>query len=124
MMIMVIEMQYEIYFLANEFKELINDSLLNELINVNDDEFSRRQLRYFFLSIKKEEVYTLLTNLIGKREDVIIDDDLILYKNQVTGESSKLTYGEDGSFYLSSDNMNNPILMSLIKKYHVLVHKI
>lgn len=124
MMIMVIEMQYEIYFLANEFKELINDSLLNELINVNDDEFSRRQLRYFFLPIKKEEVYTLLTNLIGKREDVIIDDDLILYKNQVTGESSKLTYGEDGSFYLSSDNMNNPILMSLIKKYHVLVHKI
>jgi len=124
MMIMVIEMQYEIYFLANEFKELIDDSLLNELINVNDDEFSRRQLRYFFLPIKKEEVYTLLTNLIGKREDVIIDDDLILYKNQVTGESSKLTYGEDGSFYLSSDNMNNPILMSLIKKYHVLVHKI
>lgn len=124
MMIMVIEMQYEIYFLANEFKELIDDSLLNELINVNADEFSRRQLRYFFLPIKKEEVYTLLTNLIGKREDVIIDDDLILYKNQVTGESSKLTYGEDGSFYLSSDNMNNPILMSLIKKYHVLVHKI
>lgn len=124
MMIMVIEMQYEIYFLANEFKELIDDSLLNELINVNDDEFSRRQLRYFFLPVKKEEVYTLLTNLIGKREDVIIDDDLILYKNQVTGESSKLTYGEDGSFYLSSDNMNNPILMSLIKKYHVLVHKI
>lgn len=124
MMIMVIEMQYEIYFLANEFKELIDDSLLNELINVNDDEFSRRQLRYFFLPIKKEDVYTLLTNLIGKREDVIIDDDLILYKNQVTGESSKLTYGEDGSFYLSSDNMNNPILMSLIKKYHVLVHKI
>ena len=121
---MVIEMQYEIYFLANEFKDLIDDSLLNELINVNDDEFSRRQLRYFFLRIKKEEVYTLLTNLIGKREDVIIDDDLILYKNQVTGESSKLTYGEDGSFYLSSDNMNNPILMSLIKKYHVLVHKI
>lgn len=124
MMIMVIEMQYEIYFLANEFKELIDDSLLNELINVNDDEFSRRQLRYFFLPVKKEEVYMLLTNLIGKREDVIIDDDLILYKNQVTGESSKLTYGEDGSFYLSSDNMNNPILMSLIKKYHVLVHKI
>lgn len=116
-------MKYEIKFVYKEFQELIDDKILNELLEMKEDEFVLKQFSYFFYIVKKEELFNMFQNEFQHREDVIIDQDMIIYKNQVTLEAARLNY-EDGKVILTCDNEDNPLTFTLHKFYSILLHQI
>lgn len=117
-------MKYEIYFITNEFKELIDEKILKVMLDLKEDDFFRKQFSYFFLKPKKEEVYNLLQNKLNERDDIIIDDDIVLYKNQITGDSAKLIYSENNCFYINCNDRYNPLLTALVSNYNILLYEI
>lgn len=121
-MLTVIKMKYEIYFITSEFKELIDEKILKVMLEIKEDDFYKKQFSYFFLRPKKEDIYNLLLAKLQEREDIIIDDDIVIFKNQITGESAKLFCNENNCFYINCTNRNNPILTALISKYNILLH--
>lgn len=120
----VIIMKYEIFFITSEFKELIDEKILKEMLYMENDDYYKKQISYFFLKPKKSDVYGVLKNQLGTRDDIIIDDDIVLFRNQVTGDSAKLTMGEDNCFYINCNDRFNPLLNALITKYSILLYEI
>ncbi|MCH5171618.1 MAG: hypothetical protein J1F31_02150 [Erysipelotrichales bacterium] len=117
-------MKYELYFITSEFKELIDEKVLKFMLEIKEDDFYKKQISYFFLNPKKEEVYNLLKTKLKDREDVIIDDDIVIFKNQITGESAKLIYTSDNRFCIHCNDRHNPLLIALISKFNVLLYEI
>lgn len=124
MIITVINMKFEIFFITSEFKELIDEKILKEMLDMENDDYYKKQISYFFLKPKKNDVYEVLKNQLGTRDDIIIDDEIVIFRNQVTGDSAKLTYGEDNSFYINCNDRYNPLLNALITKYSILLYEI
>lgn len=122
-MLTVIKMRYEIYFITSEFKELINEKILKVMLDIKEDDFYKKQISYFFLKPKKEDVYNLLKTKLQNREDIIIDEDIIIFKNQITGESAKLVCNENSCFFINCTDRTNPILTALISKYNILLYE-
>ncbi len=116
-------MKYEIYFITSEFKELVDEKILRVMLDIKEDEFYKKQISYFFLKPKKEEIYNLLNAKLKSRDDIIIDEDIVLFKNQITGESAKLFY-DANNFYMNCQNRQNPLLIALIAKYNVLLYEV
>lgn len=108
-------------FVHKEFKELINDSIINELLEMKNDDFNKKQLSYFFYDIKIKEIKKILEKELFGRDDIIIDDELIIYKNQVTDDSARMKL-EDDKIYLICNNKDNPLVFALNKYYDLLFH--
>lgn len=116
-------MKYEIKFVNKEFQELIDDKILNELLEMKEDEFVLKQFSYFFYPVKKDELFDVFHKEFKNREDIIIDQDMIIYKNQITAEVARLNY-QDGKVLLMCDNKDNPLTFVLHKFYYILLHQI
>ena len=116
-------MKYEILFVNNEFKEIIDDKLVQEMLEMKDDEFNHKQFKYFFLPIDKAKILEILKTKLGMRNDIIIDDEIIIYKNQITNEVSKITFVNDKAF-IDCESYDNPLILALNNTFNVLLHEI
>lgn len=120
---MVIIMKYEILFVNNEFKEIIDDKLVQEMLEMKDDEFNHKQFQYFFLSLTKSQIIQTIKDRLNNRSDIIIDDEIIIYKNQITNEVSKITFLNDKAF-IDCERYDNPLILALNNSFNVLLHEI
>lgn len=120
---MVIIMKYEILLVNNEFKEIIDDKLVKEMLEMKDDEFNHKQFKYFFLPIDKAKILEILKIKLGMRNDIIIDDEIVIYKNQITNETSKITFVDDKA-YIECVNYNNPLILAIDNEFNILLHEI
>lgn len=120
---MVIIMKYEILFVNNEFKEIIDDKLVQEMLEMKDDEFNHKQFQYFFLSLTKSQIIQTIKDRLNNRNDIIIDDEIIIYKNQITNEVSKITFLNDKAF-IDCERYDNPLILALNNSFNVLLHEI
>lgn len=116
-------MKYEILFVNNEFKEIIDDKLVQEMLEMKDDEFNHRQFQYFFLSLTKSQIIQTIKDRLNNRNDIIIDDEIIIYKNQITNEVSKITFLNDKAF-IDCERYDNPLILALNNSFNVLLHEI
>ena len=116
-------MKYEILFVNNEFKEIIDDKLVQEMLEMKDDEFNHKQFQYFFLSLTKSQIIQAIKDKLNTRNDIIIDDEIIIYKNQITNEVSKITFLNDKAF-IDCERYDNPLILALNNNFNVLLHEI
>ena len=116
-------MKYEILLVNNEFKEIIDDKLVKEMLEMKDDEFNHKQFQYFFLPINKAKILEILKTKLGMRNDIIIDDEIVIYKNQITNETSKITF-IDNKAYIECENYNNPLILAIDNEFNILLHEI
>lgn len=116
-------MKYEILFVNNEFKEIIDDKLVQEMLEMKDDEFNHKQFQYFFLLVTKSQIIQTIKDRLNNRNDIIIDDEIIIYKNQITNEVSKITFLNDKAF-IDCERYDNPLILALNNSFNVLLHEI
>lgn len=112
-------MKYRMYFLNKEFKDVIDEKILKELLELHNDEFGNKQMKYFLAKITKNEIISFLDSRFSTREDIILDDDIVIYKNQVTNKVAKMFFQDE--IIVSCDELSNPLINEIKTEFNLLL---
>lgn len=107
---------YQVYFVEDAFKEVIDEAGLERLLFYEESAFRKRQLSYFFKKISPSEVYETLKNALSTREDIEEKEEVLTHLGPLT-HSASTCWVKDDYLWISSESSTNVFFYALKALY-------
>lgn len=113
-------MKYRVFFVNRAFKELVDKSLLENLLESKNDGFYKKQLDYFLVDVSPNKILKDAIEYFKYRDDIVYKDDGIILSNKVTKEIATLTLKEQ-EVILEANIEDNPLMTFLYCYYRPII---